>query len=179
MAGETMSLISTITVGSGGATGIDFTSIPQTFTDLLLVTSLRSAFGSAYQDVPIYFNNNGSGYSMKKLFGNGSSSGTGTTSGSGAIAAVLCNAATSTSNSFSNCSIYISNYTGSTNKFYSIDSVYENNGATAFQEIQTGLWSNTSAINQIAVSGAGQTFVQYSTVSLYGILKGSGGATVS
>jgi len=175
----TMTLISTITVGSGGATGIDFSSIPQIYTDLVLVTSLRSAFSGAYQDVPIYFNNNGSGYSMRKLFGNGSSTGSSTSSGSGNIAAVLCNAATSTSNTFSNGSIYIPNYTGSTNKSYSIDSVYENNGTTAFQEIQAGLWSNTSAINLIAVSGAGQTFVQGSTVSLYGITKGSGGATVS
>jgi hypothetical protein len=35
-------LIATTTVGSGGAASIDFTGIPQTYTDLFLVSSLRS-----------------------------------------------------------------------------------------------------------------------------------------
>ena len=40
----THNLISTITVGSGGAASIDFTSIPQTYTDLLVKISLRAVF---------------------------------------------------------------------------------------------------------------------------------------
>ena len=33
--------IATVTVGSGGATNIEFTSIPNTYTNLIILTSLR------------------------------------------------------------------------------------------------------------------------------------------
>jgi len=164
-------LLEKITVGAAGATGMDFVNIPQTgYTDLLLKVSARSAFASTYQDVPIYFNNNGSGYTLRRLFGTGSSAGSSTTTGSG-VAGGNANSATSTSNTFSNFEIYIPNYAGSTFKSYSIDSVIENNATAAFMDLQAGLWSNTAAINQIAVSGAGQTFLQYSTATLYGVSK--------
>ena len=38
---NTLVKIQTVTVGSGGASSIDFTSIPQTYTDLCLVYSAR------------------------------------------------------------------------------------------------------------------------------------------
>jgi hypothetical protein len=37
----TYTAIKTVTVGSGGAANIDFTSIPQTYTDLVLKVSAR------------------------------------------------------------------------------------------------------------------------------------------
>jgi len=37
-----MVAIQTVTVGSGGAANIEFTSIPQTYTDLVVVLSLRN-----------------------------------------------------------------------------------------------------------------------------------------
>ena len=39
---NTYTLISSVTVGSGGASSIEFTSIPSTYTDLLLNFSGRS-----------------------------------------------------------------------------------------------------------------------------------------
>jgi hypothetical protein len=39
---NTYEAIATVTVGSGGATDIEFTSIPGTYTDLLIKSSLRS-----------------------------------------------------------------------------------------------------------------------------------------
>jgi hypothetical protein len=164
----TFTKIASVSVGAGGSSGMDFTSIPSTYTDLCLKVSARSAFASTYQDVPIYFNNNGSGYTLRRLFGNGSTASSSTSTGPGP-AGGLANSATSTSNTFSNFEIYIPNYAGSTFKSYSIDSVIENNATAAFIDLQAGLWSNTAAINQIAVSGAGQTFVQYSTATLYGV----------
>ena len=38
----TYTLISSVTVGAGGASSIDFTSIPSTYTDLLVKISARS-----------------------------------------------------------------------------------------------------------------------------------------
>ena len=39
---NTFKKIQTVTVGSGGAASIDFTSIPQTYTDLKIVLSART-----------------------------------------------------------------------------------------------------------------------------------------
>jgi hypothetical protein len=44
---NTYTLISSVTVGSGGAANIEFTSIPQTYTDLLYKISGRLSVDSA------------------------------------------------------------------------------------------------------------------------------------
>jgi hypothetical protein len=82
------------------------------------------------------------------------------------------NSSGNTSNSFSNSSVYIPNYTSSNYKSVSIDSVYENNATTAYCNLQAGLWSSTSSINQVTLvcTGSGQTFAANSTATLYGVM---------
>jgi hypothetical protein len=178
----TMTLVSTTTV-SANVAAIDITSIPATGTDLLITFSARNTFGFYALGANITFNNSTSGYSTRKLWGNGSSPASESTSGSSSIeasrAAVVGDSATS--NTFSNVSIYIPNYTGSTAKSVSIDAVTENNATSAGSMIFAGLWSGTSAITSVKFTSpeAGETFMQYTTVSVYTITKGSGGATVS
>jgi len=177
MANETMTLISTVTVGAGGIASLDLQSIPQTYTDLYLVISARTAYSGTDQNMLVIFNNDtGNNYSRRVLSGNGSSASS-VTGTDGVV--IITNAATSTANTFSSASVYIPNYTGSTYKSASADAINENNATTAYQTISATVWNNTAAINRVTVSGLGQTIVQYSTASLYGILKGSGGATVS
>lgn len=179
-----MTLISTVSIITSGVGGIDFTSIPATYTDLLCVVSGRSASGgSSVADILIRFNDVTSGYTERYLLGNGSSASSGSFTGNGDL--ILKGGiagSTSTSNTFGNASIYIPNYAGSTNKSVSTDAVNENNATTANQNIQASLWSNTAAITKIRIGvfeGSGVNFVSGTTASLYGILKGSGGATVS
>jgi hypothetical protein len=81
---------------------------------------------------------------------------------------------TDTANTFSNGEMYIPNAFGSTYKSVSADAVAENNASTAYMAMQAGLWSSTAAINQITLTPDTATsplFQQYSTASLYGILK--------
>lgn len=169
----TMTLISTVTVGSGGAASIDFTSIPQTYTDLFVVVSARCT--TTQTDILGKFNGSTSGYSGRYLVGTGSSAVSGTVTN---FMAITVDSA-STSNTFSNSSLYIPNYTGSTAKSYSVDAVNENNATGAYSILVAGLWTGTAAINQITLTPASGNHAQYSSASLYGILKGSGGATVS
>ena len=163
--------IATVTVGSGGAANIEFTSIPATYTDLQILASVRSDRNEAQDEVDITFNSNTSNYSSRNL--NGSGSGTGSQSNLGAtnrIRTVYINAATNTSNTFSSVSIYIPNYAGSNNKSVSIDVVQENNDTFANATLLAGLWSNTAAITSIMLdAGLGTNLVQYSTATLYGI----------
>jgi hypothetical protein len=173
-----MRLIETKTLGSTQASLV-FSSIPQTFTDLLVVISARSTrTGNAGDDLTVVVNSITSGYSGRGLDGVGSGTPTSfTDDGAGTKFRYLCviNAADATSNTFSNNSIYIPNYTGSTNKSFSFETVTENNATFAYQRICAGLLANTAAITQLTFDPDNKDLVAGSTISLYGILKGSDG----
>ena len=166
MANPTMTLIGSVTVGSGGASSIDFTSIPSTYTDLCVVTSLRDNGANVYSLAYVKFNNSTSNLSSIGVEGNGASATSYTNPG---IYINSANGASSTSNTFSNSYIYIPNYTSSNYKSVSVDGVMENNATTAYASLQAGLWSNTAAINQVTLYSATGNWVQYSTAYLYGI----------
>ncbi len=166
----TFTLISSVTVGSGGAANIDFTSIPQTYTDLLLKVSARStaAPGVAVDNLNAQFNGNTAVvYSEKGLGGNGSAAYSQQYTRN-LVGVGLLNSSNSTANTFGNSEIYIPNYAGSNNKSSSADGVTENNATASWVEMDAGLFSNTSAITSIKLS-CGGNFVQYSTAYLYGI----------
>ena len=181
-----MSLISTITVGAGGAATIDFTSIPGTFTDLMLVHSLRSnsTDGPAFS-ANITFNNSGSGYTERILYNNsGGGAASGTRSGAFLDWAGLSPASGtgSTANTFGSGRLYVANYTSSAAKSISSDSAQESNTTNGaywnFYSVAAS-WSGTAAITSLKLTASAGSFMQYSTASLYGITKGSGGATVA
>jgi hypothetical protein len=161
--------IGTATVGAGGAATMAFTSIPSTYTDLMLLYSARAAEPTGtFYEVSVTLNSSTSGFSAKQLYGDGSTaaSSSPTTRQVGLIGNV-----TTTTSTFNNNMIYFPNYAESTNKNYSVDAVTENNATTAYSNIVAGLWSNTAAINSISISVTSNNFVQYSTATLYGIKK--------
>lgn len=166
-----MQLISSVSVGVGGAATIDLTSIPGTYTDLMLVLSARATSTTA--TITVAFNGSSASFTNLYMEGNGS----GVTSTTGTTLVGRASISTDTASTFGNLSIYIPNYAGSADKNFSVDTVSENNSGTAYTQIFTGVWANTAAITQITLSLA--NFAQHSNAYLYGILKGSGGATVS
>ena len=166
---NTFQLIASTTVGAGGASSIDFTSIPSTYTDLCLKISARHSGSSVANAFFIKFNGNTSSYSYRYLEGAGSGT-PGSSFGSTRNAGVE-NGNTSTANTFSSAEIYIPNYAGSNNKSYSSDSVVENNATLGIQWFLAGLWSNTAAITSISIQPdtSPNAYVQYSTAYLYGV----------
>jgi hypothetical protein len=163
---------------SSSQSSIEFTSIPQTFTDLVLVLSLRNTNANVDGEGYLRFNSSTSGWSARNLEGNGSSA---SSFGGDPNLFYRLNlvGANATASTFTNSQIYIPNYAGATNKSFSVDNVTENNGTSARAGIKAGLWSNTSAITSIQISTEGSTnFVQYCSATLYGVLKGSDGTTV-
>ena len=163
----TYKLISKVTVGSGGAANIEFTSIPGTYTDLILKLSARcTTAGDVYEDVGIYFNGSTSSLSWRWLYQLTTT--VGSTSGSTRYMG-LVTAGGATASTFGNTEFYIPNYTSGNNKSLSIDSVTENNGTTILNALSAGLWSNTAAITSITLNPETGNFVQYSTARLYGI----------
>ncbi len=163
---------------------ITFSSIPQTFTDLLLVMSTRSSASQSDDAIQAYFNASTSGYDSRRLFGNGSSAQSGTLtnlSNTGAGTRFMAgadSAANNTANTFGNSSLYIPNYTSAAAKSMSTDGVAENNGTASFQMIAASTWSGTAAITSITLEHYWLgNFVQYSSATLYGIKSGSDGVT--
>lgn len=167
---NTFELIASTTVGSGGAASIDFTSIPSTFTDLMLVTSCRSNRAAAAADLRFRLNGNTSSiYSYRQLYGFSGGAGSDTTTTTFAVIGQTP-AASSTASTFDNSSVYIPNYAGSTNKSYSIDNAWENNSASAWQlNLFAGLFASTTAVSSISVYISTGSFVEHSTAYLYGV----------
>jgi hypothetical protein len=178
----TMQLIETKTLGTDAAS-IEFTSIPQDGTDLLLKVSARStrASGFIFDSILVTFNGSAvAQYSSRILLAQGASVSSLSESSVARLGFVMyANAAGSTSNTFSNAELYIPNYTSNANKSTSSDSVTENNATSSILNISAGLWANTAAITQITCAASDGNLTADSVFSLYKITKGSGGATVS
>lgn len=169
---NTYTLISAVTVGAGGAASIDFTSIPSTYTDLMVKLSTRDSNASANNgDVKVVFNaSSTSDYSDKWLYGNGGSAfSLGHSSQTGtSIGLTSMDSAGNTASTFGSLDLYVPNYAVSANKSFSADAAGETNATTAYMGFTAGLRSNVAAINQITFYPT-TAFVQYSTAYLYGV----------
>lgn len=170
---ETMTLIATTSLGSSAST-IDFTAIPQTYTDLVLFISLRSASTGGQDETAIKLNGSSGNFTARRMMGLGTATSAGT-SASGLIGW--------TNNAYSgwaNAFLTIKNYTASTSKTYSCDWALENmSSGSAYDMSIGGIWADNTAITSITIYNLySGTYSAGSMVSLYGILKGSGGATV-
>ena len=165
----TYKLISSVTVGSGGAADITFSSIPSTYTDLLLKVSLRCA--STEQWSKLEFNGTSylTNWNMLYLQGNGATVVSGTQGDS--YYSVMMTSSTETASTFGNAEVYIPNYASSNNKTVSIDHVTENNATTAYANLTALRWSNSAAITSIKLSSSSgsNNYAEYSTAYLYGI----------
>jgi hypothetical protein len=168
-----MTLIASSTVPSGGAASIDFTSIPSTYTDLVVKLSARTTRPSIIDYGAMRFNSdNGSNYTAVYFYGFGTGTPPSNTNGNATQLEIpnTLDGDSATANTFSNVEIYIPNYAGSTQKSVSFDGVSENNATNAITLLQAGKWSGTSAINSMTLYSAnGFNFMQYSTAYLYGV----------
>ena len=163
---NTYTLINSNTVGSGGVASVTFSSIPGTYTDLLIKYSSRNT-AAAIQNMAITLNGSTANFTYKSLYGGGSVS---PGSGSGSTNLVgIAEANNYTANTFDNGEIYIPNYAGSNYKSISADSVSETNATEAYAELFATLWSNTAAITSIGLASTSGNFSQYSSFYLYGI----------
>lgn len=165
---NTYEAIATVTVGSGGASSIEFTSIPATYTDLTVLISARTDRASTQDDFTLEYNGSTSNGSMRRLYGTGSAAGSDSDSGlqrTGYIAG-----GNATASTFGNTIIYIPNYASSNYKSSSSDGVSETNATNVNMSLVASLWSNTAAITSIKLTPAtSATLQQYSTATLYGI----------
>lgn len=162
--------IATVDVGAGGASTISFTTIPQTYTDLCVKLSLRSNRAADEDGLGLRINSNTTGYTYRILTGNGATAGSINTAYEQTWSARI-QGANAGANIFSSTDVYIPNYSVTGIKTYYADSATEKNSTNGYITLGGILQSNTSAITDIYFSALNGTLQQYSTATLYGILK--------
>ena len=160
-----MTLISTVTVGSGGAASIEFTSIPQTGTDILVVFSLRSEVVANNTTLSLN-GTSGSGYTRRVLAGDGSAASTASGTDSSTMLASQ-SSSSNTSNTFSTGEIYIPNYTTAQSKEVFNRNAFETNATAAGLRFQIVRRATAEAITSLRITGNSGDIAQNSTASLY------------
>ena len=164
---STYTLISS-NVLSSGAASVTFSAIPSTYTDLVLKLSVRSLYSDVFDVLQTTLNGSTANFSGTRINGNGAAASSNTTANLNTI--TYGNAATSTTNTFSNIEVYFPSYTASQNKPFSAFTAHENNNTTAYLQAAANLWSNTAAINSIQIStSSSSNFAIGSSFYLYGI----------
>jgi hypothetical protein len=159
---------------SSNAASITFSSIPNTYTDLVLRVSARSSNPQTYDYYELRFNSDSANnYTSTELYSNSSTVGSVRQTAGPQAYPEFFNGDTSVSNAFGSTEFYIPNYLVSANKPFTSFSVSENNASTAnsaFIDAWAGLWSNTAAITSIFLKPqAARNFLIGSSFYLYGI----------
>ena len=168
---NTYTLISSNTLSSSAAS-VTFSSIPSTYTDLVVRISARTDRATTSTGIRLTFNgSSAANYSYTYVLGNGSAASSSFTSNNTLATFGSVNAATSTANTFSSHELYIPSYNASQNKPFSSSNAFENNTTAAEVSAYANLWSNTSAISSITFTqaGSGTSFVTGSSFYLYGV----------
>jgi len=164
---NTYELIASSTVGSGGVASVTFSSIPGTYTNLIVKGSVRgSNAGQVQQRILISFNGSSADYTFRTLNDAAGTPVSFDRSSFGDNNLVYIPAPDTTANTFGNFEVYFPNYTSSSLKSISVDGVMENNSTTNYNNLLAGLWSQTAAITSLTFSA---NMAQYSTFYLYGI----------
>lgn len=170
---NTYTLISSNTLSSSAAS-VTFSSIPSTYTDLVIKASARSTRAASTNGFDIVINGATTNYSYTDLYNNAGTAyssrdtiaGGNTYLYGGSVGAANINA-----NTFNNIEIYIPSYLASQNKPVSIINAMENNATSPYElHAIAGLYSSTTAISSIMIrSGSSYSFASGSSFYLYGI----------
>ena len=161
---STYTPIATQTLGSATAT-VTFSSIPSTYTDLVLIISGRVSSTTGNNNTAIRFNgDSGNNYSMTRLTGDGLAAASDRVSNTSYAGWALV--ANSSSSEFSPIIYNIQNYSNTTTNKTLIG---RGNWTAQFVSATVSMWRNTTAITSIDITQTGTNWVVGSTFTLYGV----------
>jgi hypothetical protein len=164
---NTMELIQSLT-SLDGQSSAEFTSIPQTYTDLYILICAR---GNGYNgvDLNIRFNSSSSGYSGRLVWkdGNTTSITSISTGGTGGYIGVMPGTQAG-SNAYGTAKVYISSYTSGAGKQAASEFTSERMGADTWIGFGNIESSVSAAITSISIVPSA-AFLGSSTAYLYGI----------
>lgn len=164
MAVSAYEVISTTTVGTAAQT-VTLSSIPQTYTDLIVVINAQA---SVQSDLYLTFNGDTSAvYSNTTLFGDGTSAGSTRNSRGNAFMTLTYYGAVTTTAGNSVHTVNIMNYANTTTHKTVLTRA---NAASSGVDASVGLWGSTAAITSMTFDlPSTRTFSTGSTFTLYGV----------
>jgi hypothetical protein len=168
----TYNLITSNVLGSSAAS-VTFSSIPATYTDLVVQASMRTDRVDVLDIAGITFSSDTStNYSATTLYGNGASVTSSIRSNFANVRENTIIGNSGLSNTFGSFEMYIPNYLISASKPFSGFMVTENNSSTSGTAIVavSNLWRNTATISSMNFFPiTGPNFLTGSSFYLYGI----------
>jgi hypothetical protein len=164
-AGKTYTPLARTTLTSSAAT-VTFSSISGSYTDLVVVLSVRGTASGNDIDLTGQFNSDtGSNYSWTRIYGTGSAAGS--QRGSSVAYLRIGNMAGTGYSSYSPMILNIQNYSNTTTYKTMIG---RPNNPDRIVDAYVNLWRSTSAITSVSFSASSGSFDIGSTFTLYGIL---------
>ena len=163
--------IATVTIGAGGSSYAEFTSIPSNYEHLQVRGFARStAAGSGTESFMVRFNSDtGTNYSGHILYGTGTAVGATGTANLTAFSVWDMPRAGELTNTFGVMIMDVLDYSN-TNK-YKTARLLGGMDTNGYATLSSGSWRSTSAIDTIRVYPSGGNFAQYSSFALYGIKR--------
>jgi hypothetical protein len=168
---STYTLISS-NVLSSSAASVTFSSIPSTYTDLVLRCSTRGSRAAVVDNIVVRFNgDSATNYSSTMITGAGGSAGSFANANQTSLSFNTANGDTTTANSFGSFEMYIPNYLSTSARPLGTISVSETNSATdAYLRALANLYRGSSAISSIVLTPEiGPNWLTGSSFYLYGI----------
>jgi hypothetical protein len=148
---------------STSAADITFTSIPGTYTDLVMIGAVGSTSASFDRALRLRFNGDTTSvYSDTDVYGESSTASSFRRSNQTQTTVLE---AIARSGNLSAFTIHIQNYSNTTTN----KTVLARGGSTAFVSASVGLWRKTEAINSITINLNSDNIASGSTFTLYGI----------
>ena len=162
---STYEKIATTTLGSAGT--VTFSSIPGTYTDLVLISSAKNSSGSGGTYQIVINSDTGSNYSATYMQGTGSAANSGRFTNN--TVAYTSRSADPSGSEYAPGIVHFMNYSNTTT-FKTLLS--RGNEASTTTIAFVNLWRSTSAITSINLEQpGGGNFAAGSSFTLYGILK--------
>lgn len=168
---NTFTLIASNTL-SATTTSFTFSSIPDTYTDLVLKASVRQTDANWNGELKIVFNSDTTTkYSATSIDGVGTSVSSANVTSNTSVRFIAVDG-TATANTFSNTELYIPSYLSTLSKPSGTFTVVENNSATQnYVRDIAQLYRGSSAISSMTISAytGGESLLSGSSFYLYGI----------
>lgn len=157
---QTYETIATYTATANVST-FTFSSIPSTYTDLIISANLKNNTGAGYNLFMRFNGDTSSNYSTTELWGNGSAAGSSRTTN-----AVYAQLMRNDNSNFSGSAVSIQNYSNATTYKIAISKTSSTNNPSIF----ASTWRSTAAINSITfLQESPANIVAGSTLTLYGV----------
>ena len=173
-AGGDFESIATVTVGGGGASSIEFTSIPETYQHLQIrMLQKFTTTSGIISNARMRFNSDtANNYARHNLHGNGSSAFAYAESSMGyAYVGWPLDSSATTASTFSPAVIDLLDY-ASTSKTKTVRVLHgneANNSSYGNAGVSSALWNSTSAVTTITLTSDTGNWAQHTTAALYGI----------